>query len=140
MTFNLHPDLERDGIVIGYFPLSLVLMINDKTYPWFVLVPQRAGIIDAYQLTEADHDQLTRESRSLSRALMASSNGKKMNVAALGNMTPQLHIHHVVRFESDPAWPGPIWGVHPMIPMDDDEIRDRVLSLRSENPSEIEFI
>lgn len=130
MGFELHEDLKRDGIVLGQFELSLLLMIDDAAYPWFVLVPQRANVSDMHQLDVADHDQLTRESRSLSTSLMAAFNGKKMNVAALGNMTPQLHIHHIVRFENDSAWPGPIWGVQPLTPMREIELKTRIERLK----------
>lgn len=125
MTFTLHPDLARDGLEVCDLPLSKVLMINDATYPWYVLVPRVPGIKDAYELSESDHAQLTQESRQLCQALMAVFEGEKMNVAALGNMTPQLHVHHVVRFKSDPAWPGPIWGVQALTPMEADMIKRR---------------
>lgn len=123
--FTLHPDLARDGIEIYDLPLSKVLMINDAAYPWFVLVPRVDGIKDAYELSAKDHAQLTRESRALCKALMDVFNGEKLNVAALGNMTPQLHIHHIVRFKTDPAWPGPVWGVQPLTPMSKAMIEQR---------------
>ena len=123
--FKLHTDLERDGLQIGQFDLSLLLMINDAAYPWFVLVPKRENIKDMHQLEIADYNQLTQESRALSICLMSAFGGKKMNVAALGNMTPQLHVHHIVRFENDPAWPGPIWGVQLLTPMTSVEISTR---------------
>ena len=125
MSFALHPDLARDGILISDLPLSRLLMINDAAYPWCVLVPRRAHIKDAYELTDADHFTLTQESRALCRAMMAVFGGEKMNVAALGNMTPQLHVHHIVRFKSDAAWPGPIWGVQALTPMNNKMIDDR---------------
>lgn len=125
MAFKLHPDLARDGIEICDLPLSRLLMINDAAYPWFVLVPRRPNIKDAFELSTEDHQQLTKESRQLCTALMDIFSGEKMNVAALGNMTPQLHVHHIVRFKSDPAWPGPIWGVQPLTPMEPAEIERR---------------
>ncbi len=124
-AFELHPDLRRDGIEICDLPLCKVLMINDAAYPWFVLVPRVPGIKDAYELSEAEHAQMTAESRTLCKALMDAFAGEKMNVAALGNMTPQLHVHHIVRFKKDPAWPGPIWGVLPLTPMSKAEISRR---------------
>jgi len=101
--FQLHSDLKRDGIVIGEFPLSLVLLINDSAYPWFVLVPQRSGIKDAIDLEHADYQQLSKESRLFSIALMDIFPGEK-----------QLHVHHIVRSSSDAAWPNPIWGFQPL--------------------------
>ena len=116
MPFVLHPDLQRDGIVIGSFDLCLVLLINDSAYPWFVLVPQRADIKDAIDLTESDYELLSRESRAFGMAIKSIFAGDKLNVAALGNMTPQLHVHHIVRFKDDAAWPAPIWGFQKMTP------------------------
>lgn len=121
-NFELHPDLKRDGILIGEFPLCLVLLINDSAYPWFVLVPQRCGIKDAIDLEHADYQQLSEESRLFSIALMQVFSGEKLNIAALGNMTPQLHVHHVVRSSSDGAWPNPIWGFKPLTPYEAQEI------------------
>lgn len=112
--FDLHPDLIRDGIEIGQFDLCRVLLINDSHYPWFVLVPERANISDTIDLNTDDHAQLWVESRAFSQGIMKAFGGEKLNVAALGNMTPQLHIHHIVRYVSDDAWPGPIWGKQPL--------------------------
>lgn len=116
MTFKLHPDLIRDGIHMGDFTLCRVLLINDAAYPWFVLVPRRESLRDPIDMTDADHALLWEESRVFSNAIMTIFSGEKLNVAALGNMTPQLHIHHIVRYAADPAWPGPIWGKQPMTP------------------------
>ena len=121
-NFELHPDLKRDGIVIGQFPLSLVLLINDSAYPWFVLVPQRSGIKDTIDLENADYQQLSEESRLFSIALKQIFSAEKLNIAALGNMTPQLHVHHIVRSSSDPAWPNPIWGFQPLTAYTSDEV------------------
>ncbi|MFK7767645.1 MAG: HIT domain-containing protein [Mariniblastus sp.] len=122
MAFELHPDLKRDGILLGNFELCQVLLINDSAYPWFVLVPKRENIRDAIDLSVSDYEILTAESRIFSIAIKKIFASEKLNVAALGNVTPQLHIHHVVRFASDPAWPGPIWGKQPLTPYRDDEV------------------
>lgn len=111
--FELHPDLQRDGFVIGDFPLCRLLAINDAAYPWFVLVPRRAGLRELYELTDADRLLFMHESTQLAQRLAVEFNADKMNVAALGNITPQLHIHHIVRYNSDPAWPAPVWGKFP---------------------------
>jgi len=112
--FELHPDLKRDGILMGKFPLCQVLLINDSNYPWFVLVPQREGISDTIDLVPGDYAQMWAESALFSTGIMTAWSGEKLNVAALGNMTPQLHIHHIVRYADDAAWPGPIWGKLPL--------------------------
>ena len=111
--FELHPQLSADTIVIGDLPLCRLLLVNDSQYPWLILVPRRADIKESYQLDEPDRQQLMIESNTLSKLLMDHFNGDKLNVAALGNLVPQLHIHHIVRFVNDPAWPKPIWGVLP---------------------------
>ncbi len=118
MGFTLHPDLVRDGIPMGEFPLCQVLLINNAAYPWFVLVPKRENISDTIDLSPEDYAQLWTESRVFSQAIMEGFQGEKLNVAALGNMTPQLHIHHIVRYKNDTAWPGPIWGKQALTPYD----------------------
>ena len=132
MSFELHPDLARDGIHVGSFPLCQVLLINDSTFPWFVLVPQRAEIRDPIDLSEEDYKQLWTESRIFSGAIMKIFSGEKLNIAALGNMTPQLHVHHVVRFSADAAWPKPIWG-NPLVAYSDKEITEIRGRLADEN-------
>ncbi len=116
MSFTLHPDLTSDGILMGSFPLCRVLLINDAAYPWFVLVPQIMNLRDPIDLAPDDYAVLWQESRIFSTAIMDIFSGEKLNIAALGNMTPQLHIHHIVRFKADPAWPGPVWGKQPLTP------------------------
>jgi len=135
MTFDLHTDLKRDGIHMGDFPLCRLLLINDNQYPWFVLVPKRPNISDTIDLTRDDYAQLWAESRVFSMAIMQAFSGEKLNVAALGNMTPQLHIHHIVRYKIDPAWPGPIWGKHPLRPYNPEaaaDIREKLAALSME--------
>ncbi|MFT7631681.1 MAG: diadenosine tetraphosphate (Ap4A) HIT family hydrolase [Mariniblastus sp.] len=123
MSFELHPNLRRDGISLGRFPLCELLLINDASYPWFVLVPHRSGVRDTTDLSEEDHQSLWQESRALGSAIMDLFVGEKLNVAALGNVTPQLHIHHVVRYQRDAAWPGPIWGVKGLVPYEKADVK-----------------
>lgn len=129
-AFALHPRLAADSLVLGDFPLSRLLLMNDAQYPWFILVPRRAGAREIYQLTEADQQQLLRESGALSRAIMTAYAGEKLNIAALGNVVPQLHLHHVVRHAQDPAWPRPVWGVQPPRPYAPAELEARRAALR----------
>lgn len=132
--FELHADLKRDCFSVGDFPLSRLLAMNDTTYPWFVLVPRRAGLRELYELSDDDRIQFMRESATLARALAQEFKADKMNVAALGNVTPQLHVHHIVRYVGDPAWPAPVWGKHPMRSYGADhaaEVLDRVRRLLS---------
>ncbi|WNC71426.1 HIT domain-containing protein [Thalassotalea psychrophila] len=120
--FVLHSDLQRDGIEIANLPLCRLLLCNDSNYPWFIMVPRRSDVKDIYQLEWQDQLQFLNESSAVSEILMQCFNGEKMNVAALGNMTPQLHIHHIVRFKNDPSWPKPIWGQLPLKPYEANEL------------------
>lgn len=111
--FQLHDRLARDTISLGRSRLCEIRLMNDRTWPWVLLVPAIAGIREIYELASEQQQRLIEESSMLSQGMMDAFDGDKMNVAALGNMVPQLHLHHIVRFEGDPAWPGPVWGVQP---------------------------
>lgn len=108
--FIVHQQLEDDCFIIGDWSLCRLLLMNDARFPWCILVPRRAGIREIYELTQADQCVLIQESSRLAHALMATFHGEKLNVAALGNKVPQLHLHHIVRFRQDSAWPNPVWG------------------------------
>ena len=123
--FELHPRLAADCVVVETLPLSLLLLMNDARYPWFILVPRRAGITEVYQLPEVEQRQLWAESASLAENLMQSFNADKINLGALGNLVPQLHIHHIARFRNDPAWPAPVWGHGKPVPYSDAELATR---------------
>jgi len=109
----LHPQLEKDCIVLGQLDLCAVLLMPDANYPWLILVPQRENISEIYQLSDVDQQQLMRESSIASQVLVELFDADKINVAALGNMVPQLHIHHIARYTTDAAWPAPVWGAVP---------------------------
>jgi len=123
LEFQLDPQLKADTIHIGDFPLSQLLLMNDSNYPWFILVPRRAGVSEIYHLGEKDRHQLMRESAALAENLADIFAARKMNVANLGNLVSQLHVHVIVRKESDPAWPGPVWGKAAANPYSDDELK-----------------
>ena len=106
----LHPQLAKDCIRVGRFALCHVLLMDDANYPWLILVPDREGVREIYELSEPDQLQLTRESVYLAGRLAECLGADKMNVAALGNVVPQLHVHHIVRYAGDPSWPAPVWG------------------------------
>ncbi|MFT6920856.1 MAG: diadenosine tetraphosphate (Ap4A) HIT family hydrolase [Cognaticolwellia sp.] len=120
--FKLHPQLANDCFVMADFPLSRLLLCNDSAYPWFILVPKVDGIQDIYQLDWQQQQQLLNESSMLSEVLMQEFKGDKMNVAALGNLVSQLHLHHIVRYEKDACWPKPIWGQQALTPYTDSEL------------------
>lgn len=129
--FALHAQLAQDCAVVGDLPLDRVLLMNDRNYPWCVLVPRRKGLRELYELGESDLAQFWRESALLGRLLMSYFGGEKLNVAALGNLVPQLHVHHIVRFRRDAAWPRPVWGAVPAAPYEGDELASVVSALRS---------
>ena len=108
--FELHPQLNKDTFTIGELPLCRVLVMNDRQFPWLILVPQQSFIREIYELNTEDQKALNEESISVSELLMNHYNGDKLNIGALGNLVPQLHIHHIVRFKHDIAWPKPVWG------------------------------
>ncbi len=120
--FSLHPQLATDGIELADFPLCKLLLCNDSAYPWFILVPKVADISEIYQLDWQQQQQLLNESSLLSELLMQVFSGDKMNIAALGNVVEQLHVHHVVRFKTDAQWPKPIWGQQALTPYTDDDL------------------
>lgn len=130
--FELHPQLRADTLAVGDWPLSRLLLMNDAQYPWLILVPRRAGLREVYELPEAEQQQLMRESCLLASTLMRLFAGDKFNVAALGNVVPQLHLHHIVRRVGDRAWPAPVWGRHPPQPYAAEQAAERLALLRGE--------
>lgn len=129
--FELHPRLAADTVPVGRFPLSLLLLSKDANYPWCILVPQREDVFEIHHLSEEDQQQLMRESCRLAEVMTSVFDAHKMNVAALGNVVRQLHLHHIARFENDPAWPQPIWGQKPEAPYTDAQLDDRLEHLRA---------
>lgn len=126
-TWQLHPQLAADTLPVGDLPLSRLLLINDAQYPWCILVPRIAAARELHRLDDADQLQVLRESVALARAMEAVFAPHKMNIAALGNVVPQLHLHHIARYRSDPAWPAPVWGRLPAQPYEA-ALRDKRLA------------
>ena len=110
MRFTLHPRLKSDTTVLGDFPLSRVLLSKEALGPWIILVPRVDELREIHHLPEQDQCQLIRESSAVATLLENDYQAEKINVGALGNLVPQLHLHHIARFSHDIAWPGPIWG------------------------------
>jgi len=126
-VWSLHPRLEADAVAIGDLPLLRLLISNDANYPWLLLVPRRPGAGEIVDLGDADQAQLMTEIALVSRALKAVTACDKLNVAAIGNVVPQLHVHVVARRRGDPAWPRPVWGaVAPR--RHDPDARDRFIA------------
>ena len=109
-NFILHPQLENDSALVTELVLCSVRLINDANYPWLILVPRIANISDIIDLNAAQQQMLWQESALVSRALKYLFTPDKLNIAALGNMVPQLHLHHIARYQNDVSWPKPIWG------------------------------
>ncbi len=128
---DLDPRLAADSIAVGRFDLCLLRLMNDAHWPWFILVPDRPAIREIHELGEEDQQQLMRESSRLSRALARAFHPDKLNIAALGNIVPQLHVHHIVRHHGDPAWPAPVWGRLPAKPYAATERREIIATLTS---------
>lgn len=110
MSFELHPQLAKDTTVLGHFPLCIALLSKDSAVPWVILVPKRENLKELHHLPMQEQQQFLLESQAVSQALEATFQPDKLNLGALGNMVPQLHIHHIARFKDDIAWPGPVWG------------------------------
>jgi diadenosine tetraphosphate (Ap4A) HIT family hydrolase len=108
--FQLDSRLDADTIPIGDLSLSSILLLNDARFPWFVLVPRLDGVSELTDLSDEQAVELMREIRIATGVMIDLAKPDKVNVGALGNMVPQLHVHVIGRFLSDPAWPGPVWG------------------------------
>ena len=108
--FELDQRLENDTLLVGDFDLCRVLLMNDAAYPWIILVPRLPQITEIFELTDQQQLQLMQESNFVLQAMNRHFQADKMNVAALGNVVAQLHVHHIARFTDDQAWPAPVWG------------------------------
>ena len=128
--WSLHPQLERDTASLGDLPLSRVMVINDANYPWLLLVPRRPDITEVIDLDEVAQAQLMTEVTRVASALRDVTACHKLNIAALGNAVPQLHVHIIARFRTDPAWPKPVWGVAPPRAYEREDLHNFVQPLR----------
>ena len=117
-------------------------MMNESRYPWFILVPRRADMREMHHLSTADQQQLWQESAQLSQLLEEQFQPDKLNVAAIGNMVPQLHIHHIARYKTDAAWPAPVWGKFKPLAYEDEASSERLQLIQRSlqlkpNPSDL---
>ncbi|HEY4135866.1 MAG TPA: HIT family protein [Alphaproteobacteria bacterium] len=129
-VFTLHPRLAADSVPIGDLPLCRVLLMNDSRFPWLILVPRQPDLREVIDLSPADRGRLLEEIASASDALRAAFSPDKLNLGAIGNIVPQLHVHIVARFETDPAWPGVVWGHSPALAYETAAAEERVADLR----------
>jgi diadenosine tetraphosphate (Ap4A) HIT family hydrolase len=130
-VFVLDQRLLNDTLPVGDFPLCRLLLSNDSQYPWFILVPRRADISEVFQLSGSEQAQLWKETTLLSETLDQLFDADKMNVAALGNVVSQLHMHVIVRHKGDPAWPAPVWGKHPAVPYSREQAAEVIARLKT---------
>jgi diadenosine tetraphosphate (Ap4A) HIT family hydrolase len=111
-AWSPHPQLQNDTTPVGDLALSRLLAIDDADYPWLILVPRRGGVTETIDLDAADAARLMEEIAQVSRVLKTVTRCDKLNIATIGNIVPQLHIHIVARRKDDPLWPKPVWGLH----------------------------
>lgn len=137
---EIHSQLLHDCRVAGRFPLCHLLVMIDRQYPWCILVPDREHVTEIHQLAEVDQQQLMRESSFLSTVMEAVFRPDKMNVAALGNVVSQLHIHHIARYRTDAAWPAPVWGKFPAQPYAPDELEAMADRLTGKLEQGLDFV
>ncbi len=129
--FQLDRRLAADTHQVARWALSSVLLMDDANYPWLILVPEHPGLRDLHDLAPADLAALCDEMVRASRALQALFKPDKINVAALGNMVPQLHVHVIARFEGDAAWPKPVWGAEPPLAYSAEALAERITALQA---------
>ncbi len=129
-AWSLHSRLKEDTIDIGDLPLCRVLVIKDAHYPWLLLVPRRPDAVEIIDLDEVEQAQLMTEISRVARSLKEISKCDKLNIAALGNLVPQLHVHVIARRSGDAAWPRPVWGVMPPLAHDAEEVQNFISAMR----------
>ncbi|MGY8997244.1 MAG: HIT domain-containing protein [Alphaproteobacteria bacterium] len=130
-TFVLDPRLEGDSVPVCDLDLCTVRLMKDARFPWVILVPRIADLAELIDLSHADRQVVTDEIDRVTRALYAHTSAEKMNVAALGNMVRQLHVHVIARFAGDAAWPGPVWGVGTAQAYTEEDRAERLEALRA---------
>jgi diadenosine tetraphosphate (Ap4A) HIT family hydrolase len=128
--FQLHERLAADTLGVGDFALSRILLMNDARYPWVILVPRLPGARELHELSRLDRIRLLDESGVVADCLERLFRPDKLNLGVLGNLVPQLHVHHVARCAGDPAWPGPVWGHSPAEPYPAELAEERLAELR----------
>ncbi|MEE9334177.1 MAG: HIT family protein [Granulosicoccaceae bacterium] len=131
MQFKLDHRLEQDGMVLAESERYILNLMNDCRYIWLVLIPKVANAKDVFDLTEEQQIDLALLSNKIGKIITQQFNGDKFNVASLGNMVPQLHVHLIVRTEGDAAWPGPIWGVGDAVLYSEQQQNDVIKQLQA---------
>ncbi|APE05544.1 HIT family protein [Alteromonas sp. RW2A1] len=128
--FELDSRLQNDTFFVCDLTLSRVLLMNDSQFPWLILVPMRNDVAEIIDLTEQEQQMLLSESAKVSKAMQKLFSPYKLNVAALGNVVRQLHVHHVARFENDVAWPKPVWGNQSSVAYEESDAAEIISELK----------
>lgn len=129
--FELDTRLHNDTYIVCDLALSRVLLMNDSQFPWLILVPRKHNVSEIIELTEEEQIVLLKESVLVSKAMQELFSPLKLNVAALGNVVRQLHVHHVARFDTDVAWPKPVWGNQPSKPYQEVQAKTLVAQIKT---------
>ncbi len=129
-SFQLHARLAADTFEVAEFSLCRCLLMNDSRYPWLILVPRIDGLRELHDVPKLERGTLFDEIELASQTLQAITSAHKLNVAALGNQVPQLHIHVIARQQHDPAWPGPVWGEGSAVAYDESALQTLMANLK----------
>ncbi|WP_419796553.1 MAG: HIT domain-containing protein [Terasakiella sp.] len=124
--FKLNDRIDNDTFEICKLSLCEVRLMNDANYPWVILIPMIEGLTELHHIPADQQAQLYSEINQVSLIMENLFAPKSLNVAALGNVVSQLHIHIIARFENDPTWPGPVWGQHPARPYENKNTLNRL--------------
>lgn len=130
-AFRLDPRIEASTLAFGRSALCSLRIMNDRRFPWLVLIPERPDLREIHDLEPGLRTELTEEIAAVSRALQAATGAEKINIGTLGNIVPQLHVHVIGRFQDDPAWPGPVWGFYAAVPYERTEADDFASRVRT---------
>ena len=128
--FCLDSRLKNDTINIGKLQLSQALLMNDSRYPWIILVPELDNVYEWTDLSKEQQITLHDESLLVQKVLKDLYDGQSLNIGKLGNIVSQFHLHHIVRFENDPAWPGPVWGHSSAVNYSPQELESRISEIK----------
>ena len=131
IQFDLNPRLEGDSYPVTDLDLCAIRLMKDANYPWVLMVPRKSDLIEIIDLDAQERGRLMEEIAAVCEALKKVTDCEKLNVGALGNQVPQLHVHVIARFRDDAAWPGPVWGVVPPKPYDHDKADQVIAALKS---------
>jgi diadenosine tetraphosphate (Ap4A) HIT family hydrolase len=130
-SFTMHPQLEADTHRVGDLDFTRVLLMDDARFPWLILVPRAPDLRELTDLSLDDQHRLLDEINRVAHVLHAMAKPDKLNIAMLGNVVPQLHVHVIARFTADEAWPKPVWGIGARMAYDADALSERIDALRA---------